>query len=116
MSMESAACKAFIQKERVKFLKNCLNEKVVPRSQRWILRIDPDNPFPPAAETLLRNCISSAQFECERLFFQFRVAKRDLFGRIPDPTLCASLDNVIHSHAREQAACHRTLLNASSRT
>jgi len=55
-------------KEQIRFLKQCLEEKVLPRSLRWLHRVDVESPFPQEAIKHVKGLISEVKEDIMKLF------------------------------------------------
>ena len=78
-------------KARRQFLRNCLEEKVVPRSMKWVWRSNSDDPFPPLAAQQLKLAITELKEEINNIFFKLRKSKRNLHSLIGDENLWKQL-------------------------
>ena len=78
-------------KEQIRFLKQCLEEKVLPRSLRWLYRVDVESPFPQEAIKHVKGLISEVKEDLELLFCKQRDCKRFLQANIKDDKVWKSL-------------------------
>ena len=102
---EKASIKVQCTKERILFLKECLQEKVIPRSLNWISKLDSENPFPVEAKKQLKLSILKAKEEIEYQFFKLRKVKRELRSSIHDPEVWSSIQskvNVLSEHRKKE--------------
>ena len=101
-------------KLRIKFLKECLEEKVIPRSLNWVKRVDPDSPFPSEAKLQIQKAIAEVKDELEVLFLKLRKLKRNLQSVIQDPQVWSSIqitvEEVCKYHEHKKISHFETLL------
>ena len=109
---EKCSYQAYLQKERITFLRKCLAEKVVPRSLKWVYRACPNDPFPECARLALSNAIVEAKSQCEFYFFQLRKSRRDLRSAIPSPSLIHDIEQSIRFLTGKKITAQRSRLSA----
>ena len=80
--VEKLTIKIVSSKARLRFLKDCVEEKVIPRSFSWLMWISESNPFPEHAKAKLGNAIKDLKEEIDETYFQLRRAKRTLYEKI----------------------------------
>ena len=93
---EKASIKTQLIKARIRFLRDCLDEKVVPRSMNWIGRLkNDDSPFPVEACAYIKSSIKQLKFDCDQQYFRLRQIRRDLKANINDFYIWKDLENVV---------------------
>lgn len=102
-NFEKVATQAFRQKTKVQFLQDCLRQQVVPRSLRWVLRVDPDSPFSAASRSCLQDAVRKAKLECDVYFYKLRCIERFLRSHIGDVFLWNQLHHVLKTTAKLRA-------------
>ena len=73
-----------VKKERIKFLKNCLDEKVIPVSLSWIKKLDKTSPFPEETKKVLLEEIDDLKEDIEESYCYLRREKKYLFSQMHD--------------------------------
>ena len=71
-------------KARHNFLKECLEEKVVPSSLCWVRKLNIETPFPDVAAIQLKSEISNLKEELNHKYFKIRQVRRNLRSQIHD--------------------------------
>ena len=82
-------------KERLNFLRRCIEEKVIPRSMSWLWRISNDEPFPKEAMSYMRNAITDLRMEIDQLYYKLRGRKRTFFKNVDNPHLRYKLQSCL---------------------
>ena len=91
------------KKERIKFLKRCLEEKVIPPSMSWIKRCDRDSPFPKEAKSLIFDEIDNLREEVEEMYCYLRREKKYVASQLKDEKMNYRLNSFLKSMSTKKA-------------
>ena len=72
------------KKERIKFLKKCLDEKVLPTTFEWVKRLDNDSPFPAESVKVIKAEIENLKEDVDDKYYRLRRSKMAMFQQLPD--------------------------------
>ena len=81
---------------RTRFLKQCLDEKVIPRLLNWIIKYDNEAPFPIEANKQLQIAIWKVKEDVEEQYFKLRKIKREFQSQIYDRFLWQQIQNQVN--------------------
>ena len=91
------------KKERIKFLKRCLEEKVIPPSMSWIKRCDRNSPFPKEAKSLILDEIDNLREEVEEMYCYLRREKKYISSQLKDEKMNYRLNSFLKSMSTKKA-------------
>ena len=92
---EKASIKVQLIKARIDFLRNCAEEKVLPRSLQWMERLNYESPFCDERHNQLKLQIARLKEECNRNYFKLRIARRNIFSEIHDVSIRKQLNKAV---------------------
>ena len=72
------------KKERIKFLKKCLEEKVLPTTFEWVKRLDKTSPFPAESIKVRKSEIEDLKEDVDEDYYHLRQSKMAMFQQLPD--------------------------------
>ena len=72
------------KKERIKFLKKCLEEKVLPTTFEWVKRLDKTSPFPAESIKVIKSEIEDLKEDVDEDYYYLRQSKMAMFQQLPD--------------------------------
>ena len=94
-------------KERLKFLRRCIEEKVIPKSMSWLWRLGSDDPFPKQALEHIRRAMDQLQDDINYFYFESRRSKHAFFGEVDNSRLQSQLQRCFHQVSDEHRARKR---------
>ena len=106
---EKISIKIAWAKSRLKFLQDCLEEKVLPRSMNWLRRLDVDLPFPEEAIHQLELNIRRIKGDLDYLYYRLRLSKGKLKSQVNDSDLWAQ----VQKNVKDVREYHRKLKESS---
>ena len=113
--LEKASIKTQLIKARIEFLRNCLQEKVLPRSLKWMEKLNDELPFCDVRKKQLILLIAKLKEECNCSFFKLRIARRNLFGQVHDfetrKRINSSIDDIVKYHKNRKRTALSEQLN-----
>ena len=95
--VEKLVIKIIHTKARMKFLKKCLDEKVVPASMNWLWKLNKDVPFPVEAIWQLRLSIKKLQCDVDTYYFNLRRNRRNLRSKVNDASYWSKIQQIINN-------------------
>ena len=95
--VEKLVIKIIHTKARMKFLKKCLDEKVVPASMNWLWKLNKDVPFPVEAISQLRLSIKKLQCDVDTYYFNLRRNRRNLRSKVNDASYWSKIQQIINN-------------------
>ena len=106
---EKISIKIAWAKSRLKFLQDCLEEKVLPRSMNWLRRLDVDLPFPEEAIHQLELNIRRIKGDLDYLYYRLRLSKGKLKSQVNDSDLWTQ----VQKNVKDVREYHRKLKESS---
>ena len=99
---ERANIKIQHTKARLEFLKECLEEQVIPRSMNWLKKLDDGSPFPVEVRKQLKLAIADLKRDLDCQYFMLRKLKRELHSKLPDHYIWTSLEEIVNKVSQFQ--------------
>ena len=106
---EKISIKIAWAKSRLKFLQDCLEEKVLPRSMNWLRRLDVDLPFPEEAIHQLELNIRRIKGDLDYLYYRLTLIKGKLKSQLNDSDLWTQ----VQKNVKDVREYHRKLKESS---
>ena len=100
---ERLSVKVSCAKEQISFLKQCLEEKVLPCSLVWVKKVDEHSPFPPEATKQLKKLINDVKEDLNGLLFKVREERRYLRSYVNDDGIWKSLQSNLNKNVNYQS-------------
>ena len=103
---EKASIRTQLIKARIEFLRNCLQEKVLPRSLKWMERLNYELPFCDVRKNQLILLIAKLKEDCNCSFLKLRIARRNLFAQVHDfetrKQINSSIGDIVNYHKNKK--------------